>query len=73
MSGSYWNVGTKSSVNQTDIEIRAEGGESFGENQTFGVFIPPSVKLFDGSSSTFSKALALFILSASAGAIRIIL
>jgi len=54
MSGSYWNVGTKSSVNQTDIEIRAEGGESFGENQTFGVFIPPSVKLFDGASSTLN-------------------
>lgn len=51
MSGSYWSVGDKKSVGQTDVEIRVEGGESFQENQTIGVYIPPSVKLFDGKET----------------------
>ena len=54
MSGSYWGVGDKVNINQTDIEIKAEGNDSFQENQVIGVFIPPSVKLFSGKDCTLN-------------------
>ena len=52
MSGSYWGVGDKKNINQTDIEIKAEGNDSFQENQVIGVYIPPSVRLFSGRDCT---------------------
>lgn len=54
MSGAYWNVGDKVNINQSDIEIRVENGEVFGENQVIGVYIPPSVKFFDGTKTTLN-------------------
>ncbi len=54
MSGAYWNVGDKVNINQSDIEIRVENGEEFQENQVIGVFIPPSIKFFDGTKTTLN-------------------
>ena len=54
MSGAYWNVGDKVNINQQDIEIRVENGEEFQENQVIGVYIPPSVKFFDGTNTTLN-------------------
>ena len=52
MSGSYWGVGDKVNINQTDIEITAEGNDSFQENQVIGIYIPPSVRYFSGRDCT---------------------
>ena len=52
MSGSYWGVGDKVNINQTDIEIKAEGNDSFQENQVIGVYIPPSIAFFSGRDTT---------------------
>jgi len=48
MSGSYWKVGDKLNLGQSDIEITCEGNNSFQENQVIGIFVPPSVKFFSG-------------------------
>ena len=45
---SYWNVGDKTQLGQSDIEITCEGNNSFQEDQVIGIFIPPSVKFFSG-------------------------
>jgi len=41
-------------ISQTDVEIRVENGEVFGQNQVIGVYIPPSVKFFDGTKTTLN-------------------
>jgi len=48
MSGSYWHVGDKVMIGQSEIELSAEGANSFQENQVVGIFIPPSIELFSG-------------------------
>ena len=45
---SYWNVGDKLQLGQSDIEITCEGNNSFTEDQVIGIFIPPTVKFFSG-------------------------
>ncbi len=54
MSGSYWGVGDKVNINQTDIEIKCEGADEFRENQVIGIYIPPSVKFFSGKDTTLN-------------------
>tara|TARA_R110001592_G_scaffold342978_1_gene633084 strand:+ start:8582 stop:10351 length:1770 start_codon:yes stop_codon:yes gene_type:complete len=51
MSGSYWKVGDKVNIGQSDIEISCEGGKEYKENQVIGIYIPPSVKFFSGKDS----------------------
>lgn len=59
MSGSYWKVGDKINIGQTDIEISCEGGKEYKENQTIGIYIPPSVKFFSGKDSVLQFDLKL--------------
>ena len=54
MSGTYWSVGDKVNIKQTDIEIKCEGSDEFGENQVIGIFIPPSVSLYSGKDTTLN-------------------
>ena len=54
MSGTYWSVGTNANISQTDVEIKCEGADQFKENQTVGIFIPPSVGFFSGKDSTLN-------------------
>jgi hypothetical protein len=50
----YFSVGDKVNIKQTDIEIRCEGSDEFGENQVIGIFIPPSVSLYSGKDTTLN-------------------
>ena len=50
----YFSVGDKVDIKQTDIEIRCEGSDEFGENQVIGIFIPPSVSLYSGKDTTLN-------------------
>ena len=52
MSGSYWGVGENVQINQSDIEIKADGADTFTSNQVIGVYIPPSVRFFSGADTT---------------------
>jgi len=54
MSGTYWSVGDKVNIKQSDIEIKCEGADEFEENQVIGVFIPPSVSLYSGKDTTLN-------------------
>ncbi len=54
MSGTYWSVGDKVNIKQTDIEIKCDGADEFEENQVVGVFIPPSVSLYSGKDTTLN-------------------
>ena len=45
---SYWHVGDKVMIGQSEIELTAEGANDFQENQVVGIFIPPSIELFSG-------------------------
>tara|TARA_R110002096_G_scaffold428617_1_gene640546 strand:+ start:2029 stop:3789 length:1761 start_codon:yes stop_codon:yes gene_type:complete len=54
MSGSYFGVGDKVNINQTDIEIKCEGNDQFEENQVVGIYIPPSIKFFSGKDCTLN-------------------
>jgi uncharacterized protein with FMN-binding domain len=54
MSGTYWSVGDKVNIKQTDIEIKCEGSDEFSENQVIGIFIPPSVSLYSGKDTTLN-------------------
>ena len=45
---SYWHVGDKVMIGQSEIELTAEGASDFQENQVVGIFIPPSIELFSG-------------------------
>ncbi len=59
MSGSYWKVGDKMNIGQSDIEISCEGGKEYQENQVIGIYIPPSVKFFSGKDSMLQFDLKL--------------
>ena len=50
----YFSVGDKVNIKQTDIEIRCDGADEFGENQVIGIFIPPSVSLYSGKDTTLN-------------------
>ena len=54
MSGTYWSVGDKVNIKQSDIEIKCEGADEFEENQVVGIFIPPSVSLYSGKDTTLN-------------------
>ncbi len=54
MSGTYWSVGDKVNIKQTDIEIKCEGSDEFSENQVIGIYIPPSVSLYSGKDTTLN-------------------
>ncbi len=54
MSGTYFSVGDKVNIKQTDIEIKCEGSDQFAENQVIGIFIPPSVSLYSGKDTTLN-------------------
>ncbi len=45
---SYWQVGDKVMIGQSEVELTAEGSNEFKENQVIGIFIPPSIELFSG-------------------------
>jgi len=51
---SYWRSGDKINLDQTEVEISAENGLSFQENQTIGIYIPPNVRFFSGKESRLS-------------------
>ena len=51
---SYWRSGDKINLDQTEIEISAENGLSFQQNQTIGIYIPPNVRFFSGKESRLS-------------------
>ena len=46
--GTFFRADDKISLEQTDVRISAENGLSFSQNQTIGVYIPPSIKYFSG-------------------------
>tara|TARA_R110000765_G_scaffold348785_2_gene438931 strand:+ start:39 stop:1829 length:1791 start_codon:yes stop_codon:yes gene_type:complete len=52
--GSYWDVGEKVNIGQTDIEITAEGANSFTENNVIGIHIPPTIQFFSGKDCTLN-------------------
>lgn len=54
MSGTYWSVGDKVNIKQTDIEIKCDGADEFEQNQVVGVFIPPSVTMYSGKDTTLN-------------------
>lgn len=51
---SYFNPGDKITLSQTDVEISAENGLEFQENQTIGIYIPPNVRFFSGKETLLS-------------------
>ena len=53
-SASFFRPGDKITLPQTDVEISAENGLEFGENQTIGIYVPPSVRFFSGKDSVLS-------------------
>ena len=54
MSGTYWSVGDKVNIGQTDVEIKCEGADQFKENQVIGIYVPPSVSFFSGKDTTLN-------------------
>jgi hypothetical protein len=53
MSG-YFRSGDKINLDQTEVEISAENGLSFKENNVIGIYVPPSVRFFSGKQSRLS-------------------
>lgn len=51
---SYFRPGDKITLSQTDVEISAENGLEFQENQTIGIYIPPNVRFFSGKETLLS-------------------
>jgi len=47
----FFTTDDKVSLDQTDIRISAENGLNFSQDQTIGIFIPPSVKFFSGKDT----------------------
>tara|TARA_Y100001972_G_scaffold125157_1_gene175793 strand:- start:453 stop:2225 length:1773 start_codon:yes stop_codon:yes gene_type:complete len=45
---SFFQSEGKINIGQTDIRISAENGLDFSQDQTIGIYIPPSVKFFSG-------------------------
>lgn len=50
----YWRSGDKITLNQTEVEISAENGLEFKENNVIGLYIPPNVRFFSGKESRLS-------------------
>ncbi len=50
----YWSVGDKVNIGQTDVEIKCEGADQFKENQVIGIYVPPSVGFFSGKDTTLN-------------------
>jgi len=50
MSG-FFDSGQKINLDQSDVRISAENGLDFSQDQTIGIYIPPSVKYFSGKDS----------------------
>lgn len=50
MSG-FFESGQKINLDQSDVRISAENGLNFSQDQTIGIYIPPSVKYFSGKDS----------------------
>lgn len=50
----YWKSGDKINLNQTEVEISAENGLEFKENNVIGIYIPPNVRFFSGKESRLS-------------------
>tara|TARA_B100001094_G_C18196316_1_gene811477 strand:+ start:3821 stop:5614 length:1794 start_codon:yes stop_codon:yes gene_type:complete len=48
MSGGFFQSDGKINVGQSDVRISAENGLDFSQDQTVGIYIPPSVKYFSG-------------------------
>ena len=53
-SGTYWSVGDKVNIGQTDIEIKCEGSDQFKSSQVIGIFIPPSISFYSGRDTTLN-------------------
>ena len=47
----FFTADNKVSLDQTDIRIGAENGLNFSQDQTIGIYIPPSVKYFSGKDT----------------------
>jgi len=47
----FFKTDNKVSIDQTDVRISAENGLDFSQDQTIGIYIPPSVKYFSGKDS----------------------
>lgn len=47
----FFTADNKVSLDQNDIRISAENGLSFSQDQTIGIYLPPSVKYFSGKDS----------------------
>ena len=48
---SFFQSEGKINIGQTDIRISAENGLDFSQDQTIGIYIPPSVKFFSGKDT----------------------
>ena len=51
---SFWRAGDKINLEQTEVEISAENGVNFSENNVIGIYIPPNVRFFSGKDSRLS-------------------
>jgi len=47
----FFSTGGKDTMEQTDVRITAENGLNFSQDQTIGIYIPPSIKYFSGKDS----------------------
>ncbi len=47
----FFTADNKVSLDQSDIRISAENGLNFSQDQTIGIYIPPSVKYFSGKDT----------------------
>jgi hypothetical protein len=50
----YFRSGDKINLDQTEVEISAENGLDFKENQVIGIYVPPNVRFFSGKESRLS-------------------
>lgn len=51
---SFWKSGDKITLDQTEVEISAENGLEFTENNVIGLYIPPTVRFFSGKQTRLS-------------------
>jgi hypothetical protein len=50
----FFRAGDKVNLEQTEVEISAENGVNFTENNVIGIYIPPNIKFFSGKDSRLS-------------------
>ena len=50
----FFRAGDKINLEQTEVEISAENGVNFTENNVIGIYIPPNIKFFSGKDSRLS-------------------